>query len=136
MTDDLRDDDAAVAAALRSRPDAALPPGFADRLAARLEEERGWIGLADWRAWTFRFAPAAAALLAVAALVAGRTDDEPPSLSAVAESWAAGDGDGRPATSVLWQPEVSADSLLQMILTAGPDDVVDEGSAESPGGVK
>jgi len=53
-----------VVAVLRSRPVMAVSPTFAERLTARLDEASGWFGIADWRTWTIRVAPIAAALMA------------------------------------------------------------------------
>lgn len=53
-----------MARVLRSRPADALQPGFAARLAARLDAEpQGVLGLANWRVWTATLAPVAAALV-------------------------------------------------------------------------
>ena len=58
-----------VAAVLSSRPVAEAPLGFAGRVMANLEPVSGgagWPGALDalnWRVWTLRFAPAAAALM-------------------------------------------------------------------------
>ncbi len=49
---------------LRSRSSEVLRPGFAVRLAARLDAEpQGVLGLANWRVWTSTLAPLAAALV-------------------------------------------------------------------------
>ncbi len=54
----------AITRALRSRPPDALRPGFAARLAVRLDAEpQGVLGLANWRVWTATLAPLAAALV-------------------------------------------------------------------------
>ena len=57
-----------VAAVLASRPVAEAPLGFAVRVMADLEPVPGWLDALNWRVWTFRLAPVAAALLVVAAL--------------------------------------------------------------------
>ena len=56
-----------VALALRARPASPARPEFAAAVRARLEA--GWIGLADWRQWTLRLAPVAAALVLAAWLL-------------------------------------------------------------------
>jgi hypothetical protein len=126
-----------VAEVLRSRPPAAAPAGFADRVSARLASESGWLGVADWRWWTLGAAPAAAALLVVAVVLGAGSADSTVNLTSATEAWASGDrADGRPASSLLWKADVAADTLLLTVLTAGPDDMLEETSTEGLGGVK
>src|SRR5512142_2659192 len=97
-----------VASVLASREDAPVDPAFASRVTARLTEEAGWLGLADWRSVSMRLAPVAALLLIIAAVVIGRQPStaQNVSLSGVVETWATstGESDRVPVTSVLWQP--------------------------------
>jgi anti-sigma factor RsiW len=132
------DAQAVVSAVLATRPVSPLPEGFVRRLEARLAAERGWLGLADWRAWTLRFAPVAAAAAVVAmlasALAVGRGAPDaaaPVSLAAVIDAWVAGDRPGgRPAASVLWQSAAADDAVLLTVLTASPEDpIVEPGEA-------
>ena len=62
---------------LTGRPDEPLPDGFAQRLAARLDDAScgWWLETTNWRAWSIRLMPAAAALLgfALAGSGLGRT---------------------------------------------------------------
>jgi predicted anti-sigma-YlaC factor YlaD len=109
-----------VAALLRTRvPDARVD--LASRISARLDDEAGVFGLANWRAWTLGLAPVAAALMLAAYLGLGA------SASTVSQSATAGDEWATAATSVLMQPAASADVLLEEVLT---------GSAESSGGAR
>ncbi len=135
--DEPDDTQAAVTAVLRSRPASTVPAGFAARVAVRLEAERGWIGLADWRMWTFRLAPLATALVVVAVLFGGSASESSFTLASVVETWAAGDRtDGRPATSLFWQADVPGESLLLTVLTSGPDEALDSSSTGGQEGVK
>jgi hypothetical protein len=138
MTERLADDEAAVADSLRSRPASAAPAGFADRMAARLDGESGWLGAADWRWWALGTAPAAAVLLVGAVMLGGGRADSSVSLVSATETWASGDRtDGRPASSILWKDGVTGDTLLLVVLAAaGPDDLLDETPADGPGGLK
>ena len=52
----------AVAATLSSRPLAEVSPGVASRVMAAVEPAPAWLDMLNWRAWTFRLAPVAAAL--------------------------------------------------------------------------
>lgn len=137
MTEHLTDDEAAVAEALRSRPASAAPAGFAERVAARVAGEGGWLGAADWRWWTLGTAPAATALLVVAVVLGGSRSDSTVSLASATEAWASGDRtDGLPASSILWSAGVTGDTLLAIVLTSGPDDLLEDLPAEEAGGVK
>ena len=57
-----------VAAVLSSRPVVEVPMGFAGRVMVNLEPVPGWLDALNWRVWTFRLAPVAAALMVVAAM--------------------------------------------------------------------
>ena len=111
MTD--KNDD--VARVLASRPPEAPRAGFLARVNARIdaEERGGWSGLADFRLWTLRLAPAAAAVAVIAlAWPAGTPGDAAPPAEPVtvqAESFV-------PASAEDWQGEVSADALLDAAL--------------------
>ena len=113
-----------VAAVLSSRPVAEAPLGFAGRVMANLEPVPGWLDALNWRVWTFRLAPVAAALIVVAALGFGPTAAaEPMEFSDLVAEWVVEeDAQGLPAFSLLWQEEVSADTLLEAVLTEDPDE--------------
>jgi anti-sigma factor RsiW len=102
-----------VAAWLRSRPADELSPEFSARLAQRLDEASGWFGIADWRVWTLRLAPVAAAL-ALAILLG--SDSTAPSTITV-EDWAIEDVDTSSPVSLLSRPDVTPESLMQTMLT-------------------
>ena len=113
-----------VAAVLSARPDAAPPLGFATRVMAHLDGPPTWLDVIDWRRWTVRLAPVAAALL-VAAAVGLRPAEavEPIEFSDLVTDWVGVDDAAEsPALSLLWQDDVSDDALLEAVLTAGPDE--------------
>lgn len=114
-----------VSSLLASRASEAVPSEFSRQLAARLDQEDSWFGLADWRWLTVRVAPVAAALLVVAGVVAGRatasSSSAVPSLSGVVDTWATGESEQVPVTSVLWEPGVSDDSAMLAVLAAPAD---------------
>ena len=95
------------------RPADRLSPHFASRLAARLDDASGWFGIADWRAWTLRLAPVAAALALATYLGTRHLDAD------------AGDDRGMDARgdrasareSLLWESGVSAESVMETMLT-------------------
>lgn len=122
----------AVATVLRARPQAAAPATLAARLAAEIAIESAWLGVADWRGWSVRLAPIAAALVLAAVLWGGGRQAQPAaSLAPIVETWMMGDRtDGLPATSVFWQADVSADTLLVTVLRSGPDDVLETGTQD------
>ena len=113
----------AVSDVLASRPEVPVTAAFASRLAARLAGEGSWFAVADWQWWSVRFAPVAAALLVAAGIVIARearpSDDL--SLSGVVETFAAGQSDSLPVTSVLWQQDPQDESVLLTVLTVPAD---------------
>lgn len=104
-----------VAAALASRPRETVPADFLARVNARIDadERGGWLGVADFRLWTLRLAPAAAAVAVIALAWPGATTPDTPvipeAVAAQAESFAPGSADD-------WQEDVSADALLDAAL--------------------
>jgi len=127
------EDQRAVTAVLRARPPAEAPASLAVRLAAEIALDSAWLGVADWRGWSFRLAPLAAALVLVAVLWGGGVQQAEPaeSLASIVETWMMGDRtDGLPATSVFWQADVNADTLLVTVLLSGPDDALATGTQD------
>ena len=110
---------------LRSRPVERVSPAFATRLARRLDEEAGFLGIADWRAWTFRLAPVAAAAVFAAALFSGADSAAPVDL----EAWTVANAETTSRATLLWDTEITADSVLETMLvgeneaTGGTNDV-------------
>ena len=121
----LLDEQRLVLSVLRSRPAENVSPAFASRLAARLDDEIGFFGIADWRAWTFRLAPAAAAAVFVAVLLSSQGTAAPISL----EEWAVSNADTTSRATLLWDSDTTADSVLETMLigdtesTGGTNDV-------------
>ena len=104
-----------VSAWLRTRPADRLSPHFAPRLAARLDEASGWFGIADWRAWTLRLAPVAAALALATYLGLGASTQSPTTI----EEWTLATTDSSDE-SILWESDMSADSVIESMLTGEP----------------
>ena len=105
----------AIRELLAARAPAPMPAGFAARLDAALDDLTPWWLRVDWRWWTIRLAPAAAALLlllggASAGLVPGASGRSAPVTSALVDTTAS----------------VSNDSLLLTVLAGSPDDAVPE----------
>ena len=100
----------AVAAALRSRPADGVSPGFSARLASRLDERTDFFDFIDWRAWTIRLTPVAAALALVAYLTIAETDR-----TTTIDDWAA--PTGGTVSSLLQDEGVTSDSLLEQMLS-------------------
>ena len=98
----------AVASVLRSRRPSPVPPGFAARVASRLAEGSGWLGLAEWRTWTLCLAPVMAIVAIAVALTIGRTTVTP---STVEESTL------DPATTLMTSTGMSGDALVDLALT-------------------
>jgi anti-sigma factor RsiW len=104
-----------VSAWLRTRPADRLSPDFTARLAARLDEVSGWFGIADWRAWTLRLAPVAAALALATYLGLGAPTQAPATIDELTLATA-----DSSAESILWESDMSADSLMETMLTGEP----------------
>jgi hypothetical protein len=108
------DDQTLVAALLASMPPPDLPADFVARVNARIDETDGWFGIADFRLWTLRLAPAAAVLALITILWPGASTE---TTSATVSTVAA--DTFRPAAQADWQQEVSSDALLVAALTGG-----------------
>jgi len=102
----------AVSAWLRTRPLDRLSPHFASRLAARLDDASGWFGIADWRRWTLRLSPVAAALALATYLGLGVTTQAPTTI----EEWTLGTSESSTET-MPWDSGVSAESVMETMLT-------------------
>jgi hypothetical protein len=117
------DDQTLVASILASRPPPDVSADFVSRVNARIDETAGWFGLADFRVWTFRLAPAAAALALLAILWPGSaaTGVAPaPEAAAATTGSIAAATSFSPATAGDWQRDVSADALLDAALHPAP----------------
>ena len=110
MTED--DDQALVASILASMPPPRVSADFVSRVNARIDETAGWLGLADFRVWTLRLAPVAAALAVIAVLWPGTATTSTPASS----SFVAPAASFSPASAADWQQDVSADALLDAAL--------------------
>jgi len=117
----MEDEQELVAAVLRSMPPADADGGFVARVNARIDDAPGWLGLADFRAWTLGLAPAACALALVAVFWQAPSSASAPALapasaSASASAPASASAVFSPASSTDWQKDVSADALLEAAL--------------------
>ena len=112
-----------VAEILVSRPDAQVSPGFADKVLSALDAPESWVLLADWRRWTLRLAPITAGLALAAVFVpSAMIEASGPQLEQVTQALALGDREGEPTvTSLFWQPDVDADTLLVAAVTGSAD---------------
>ena len=111
MTDNDQD---LVACVLASMPPPEVSADFVARVNARIDETSGWPGLADFRTWTLRLAPAAA-VLALLAVLWPETRVETVTTPAASTSVFT------PASAADWQQEISSDALLIAALTGGRD---------------
>ena len=117
------EDQRIVRETLTARADAAVPPGFADRVVSRVTPGLRWVDVLSWRSWTYRLAPVATGLLLFSLLTPGGTAeaDLPVGLPDLAEAWAFG-GDVSPSFAVWGYEDVSGDVLLDVVLSAEPDE--------------
>ena len=103
----------AVASVLRSRPVDSVSPLFSSRLSQRLDEASGWFGIADWQAWTFRLAPVAGAVI----LATFFFSEQPASTPLSLEEWAISIADSTSPATLLWDSEITSESLLEALVT-------------------
>ena len=99
-------DQEAVAAVLRATPRARVSDDFLARVNTRIDETTGWLGLADFRAWTLGLVPAAAVLVLIAILWPSSTR-----VTSVTSSQTFS-----PASYNDWQQDVPANALLEAAL--------------------
>lgn len=116
-----------VRALLQGLPVDGARLGFTKRVmvAIRTDAEgrtRTWLDHLDFRRWTWRLVPIAAALALVAAVVS-RTDTTG-NQTAGTVATAADASDALPVSSALWSESVSESSLLSLMLTANADDAL------------
>ena len=102
-----------VAAVLRTRPVDSVSPEFTARLAERLDAVSGWLGIADWRAWTLRLAPLAA-VLALALFLGSESSTQ---ATVTLEEWTVGGNDAASSVSLLWRSDVNSEALMETMLT-------------------
>jgi hypothetical protein len=100
-----------VADKLKSMPPPDVRGDFVARVNARIDERGGWFGVADFRLWTLRLAPAAAALALVGVFWST------PAASSSTETAAAAAPAFSPSSSSDWQQDVSGDALLDAALS-------------------
>lgn len=118
---DFDDDQRLVSSVLASRPAPDVSPGFLARVNARIDAARdeGWFGLTDFRVWTLRLAPAAAALALIALLWPGTSSAvarTAPSPSTIAAPAAPAPQRFMPSSASDWQRDVTANALLEAAL--------------------
>ncbi len=121
------DDQRGVHAWLRSQPVTGASLGFDTRVMASIRAEaegraRGWLDSLDFRRWTWRLVPVAAALVLAAVSVTGTdTASQPEPASTVSTTTAT---EGWPVSSALWSDTVSESALLSLMLSANADDTL------------
>jgi hypothetical protein len=105
------DDQALVASLLASLPPPDVSADFGARVNARIDGTDGWFGVADFRLWTLRLAPAAAVLALITILWPGTSTETTATVSTVAAETF------RPGSQGDWEQEISSDALLVAALT-------------------
>ena len=108
------DEQELVASTLRSMPPPEVAGDFVARVNARIDAaDQGWLGLTDFRVWTLRLAPIAAALALVAAFWSAPAQTEATTSAATV----AAASPFSPASVADWERDVSSDALLDAALT-------------------
>jgi len=109
----MTDEQDLVAATLASMPPPDACGDFVARVNARIDETAGWLGLADFRVWTLRLAPAAAALALVAIFWSAPSTTTATPASAAASP----PRTFSPASPSDWQSDVTSDAMLEAALS-------------------
>jgi hypothetical protein len=102
---------------LASMPLAPVSADFAWRVRQRVAPR--WLDMANWRAWTLRLVPVAAALIAMLLILPGRgetVDTQAQSLSSVIDSWTATAGASGSDVELLLDPQAHPNALLNAAL--------------------
>jgi anti-sigma factor RsiW len=120
-----------VRVTLGARPALHASPALEARVLAAIEAPAGWVAGWDFRRWTWRLVPIAAALAVTAYLAVARPLDG----RATEASSASASGSTLPVSSAVWSGRVSETSLLSLMLHARADDHIAEansGAAKEP----
>jgi predicted anti-sigma-YlaC factor YlaD len=109
------DDQRRIRVMLTSRPALAASPALRVRVREALEQERTWTGVIDFRRWTWRLVPVAAAValltvFGVQATTGGSTSTDVSELGDL------------PVSAVLYAGDVSDSSALTLMLRAHADE--------------
>lgn len=110
-----------VRSALAGREPMQASVGFAARTLARIEESQrhNWLTSVDFKRWTWRLVPVAAALALIVAYGAGQVNTQS---SAAATSSSSSGPDGRTVSAALWSDDVTEVDVLALMLRASADD--------------
>ena len=112
-----------VRTSLQSRPPIEASAAFHARVTSALRSPASWLDGLDFRRWTWRLAPIAAALVIAVVAFAGasmRTD----SGSSSAETQTLSTANDQPVSSALWSSSLSDDSVISLMLRANADDAL------------
>ena len=116
-------DQRAMRELLGKLPEEGARLGFDTRVMAAIRAEAGgrssnWLGNLDFRQWTLRLVPVAAALALASFIIAAPASTDETTLMASNST------DALPVSSALWSESVSESSLLSLMLTANADDTL------------
>jgi anti-sigma factor RsiW len=119
-----------VRASLQARPPIDASAAFYARVRSSLRSPESWIDSLDFRRWTWRLAPIAAALVIAVAAFAG-FNPQTESGSPIAEISAASTAIDQPVSSALWSSSFSDDSVISLMLRANADDALSRHVSEN-----
>ncbi len=100
--------------------------------ARRADRTRQWIEVLDWRRWTWRLAPVAAALAVAVATVSRPAAATLPAAEVTPQVETT--DPTRPASAALVTGEVTGEQLLQLLLSGGPDAAMPTTAVDTGGG--
>lgn len=112
-------DQRAVREALAARPPLRAQPDFAARVTAAIEADRSWLDRLDFRVWTWRLVPVAAALSLVTWMVIHGAGATPAQVATATDATIGGD---LPVAAALWDSSISDTDVLSLMLRASATD--------------
>lgn len=116
-----------VRTSLQSRPPIDASAAFYARVRSSLRSPASWLDGLDFRRWTWRLAPIAAALVIGVIAFAGlnmRTDISSTDIQTAAAL-------DQPVSSALWSSSLSDDSVISLMLRADADDALSRHVSEN-----
>lgn len=108
---------------LQSRPPIEASAAFYARVRSSLRSPASWLDSLDFRRWTWRLVPVAAALVIAVVSFAGwsmRAGNGP----SAAEIQTISTASDQPVSSALWSSSLSDDSVISLMLRANADDAL------------
>lgn len=113
-----------VRTSLVARPPLDASAAFYARVTSALQTPVSWIEGLDFRRWTWRLAPVAAALVVAVVAYAGLSMRSEATAASTSDSTTVASAADLPVSSALWSSSFSDTSVLSLMLSASADDAL------------